>query len=117
MENTHRGAGGQQHADESGLVYIVITQAGKKGIRCADANDAARLFHAADEEQRPFVMLSKGRGTWVVASTRRNADGRYARLLAHLTSDGGALARACEELGACYATGFHNEQSPFLSNA
>jgi hypothetical protein len=117
MENTHPGAGGMQHTDESGLVYIVITQAGKKGIRCADANDAARVFHAANEEQRPFVMLSKGTNTWVVASTRRSADGAYARQLAHHAIDRGALSRAFEELGAGYVTGFHNEQSSSMSNA
>jgi hypothetical protein len=117
MENTHPGAGGTQHADESGLVYIVITQAGTKGIRCADANDAARVFHAANEEQRPFIMLSKGSSTWVVASTRRSADGVYARHLAHHAMDRGALSRAFDYLGAPYSMGFHGEQSSSMQNA
>lgn len=114
METTHPRAGGMQHADESGLVYIVITQAGKKGIRCADANDAARVFHAANQEQRPFIMLSKGSNTWVVASTRRNADGVYARQLAHHALDRGALSRAFDYLGASYSMRFHGEQSSFV---
>lgn len=117
METTHPGAGGTQHAEESGLVYIVITQAGKKGIRCIDAHDAARVFHSADEEQRPFVMLSKGTNTWVIASTRRSGDGLYARHLAHQAIDRGALSRAFDDLGARYQTGFHGEQSAFLSDA
>lgn len=98
METMHPRAGGTQHADESGLVYIVITQAGKKGLRCASANEAARVFYAADEEQRPFVMLSKGSNTWVVASTRRSAEGVYSKQVAHLAIDDGALCRAFDGL-------------------
>ncbi|MES2126144.1 MAG: hypothetical protein V4463_02640 [Pseudomonadota bacterium] len=91
MHTKHATPNTQQEALS---VYTVIVQAGKKGLRCPDADSAAQAFHAAEASDRPFVMVNKGNDARVIACTRRNKDGVCVKTFVTTAIDGGALEQA-----------------------
>ena len=91
MHTKHETPNTQQ---EALAVYTVIVQAGKKGLRCPDADSAAQAFHAADAGDRPFVMVNKGNDARVIACTKRDKDGACVKTFVTTAIDGGALEQA-----------------------